>query len=164
LRTLPILAAVFALAASTSLARAAGPDSLVPFNEQEHREVLAGKKGQVVLFNFWATWCAPCRVEMPHLVELAGKHGSKGFRLVTVSADEAEDKDAALNLLREHGVPGPAFIKSVADDDAFINAIHENWSGALPALFLYDREGKLAEMWVGETSTAVIQAAIEKLL
>ena len=146
------------------LAFGAGPDRLLTFNEDVHRQVLAESKGKVVLFNFWATWCAPCIKEMPLLVELERNLQPKGFRLVTVSADEPEEKGAALKLLQQHNVPAPAYLKSVEDDEKFIDAIDEHWYGALPALFLYDRTGKLIKSFIGETEMPVIKKAINGAL
>jgi thiol-disulfide isomerase/thioredoxin len=143
---------------------AAGPSELLDLTEKEHRRLLEENRGQVVLFDFWATWCAPCRAEMPLLVQMERRLRARGFRLITVSADEPGARQEALALLREHGVAAPAFIKSVDDDDAFINAIHPKWSGALPALFLYDRHGRLARMFIGESEISEIEAAVKALL
>lgn len=143
---------------------AAGPSELADFTQKEHRELLKQNRGQVILFDFWATWCAPCRAEMPLLVQLERRLRAQGFRLITVSADEPGEKQEALKFLRESDAPAPAFIKSVEDDDAFINAIHPQWSGALPALFLYDRQGKLARMFIGESAITEIEAAVKALL
>lgn len=101
---------------------------------------------------------------MPLLVALNEELSAKGFRMVTVSADDTEDQAQALEFLQENDVPAPAYIKSVDDDDAFIESIQPEWSGALPALFLYDRGGKLAKMWVGETEMSEIRSAIAGLL
>lgn len=149
---------------SCCLALAATPEALAPFNQRVQRELLAASKGQVVLFDFWASWCPPCRAEMPHLVRLEQKLRDRGFRLITVSADEPEDKAAVLALLRKNNVPGPVFIKSTAGDDAFISAIDPKWNGALPALFLYDRQGKLAGKFIGETPIEILEKAIRSLL
>lgn len=146
------------------LALGAGPDRLVDFDENVHRKVLTESKGQVVLFDFWATWCAPCREEMPRLVEIEQKYRSMGFRLVTVSADEPDAKQSALEFLREHGVPGPAYYKNVEDDEKLIDSIDKEWYGALPALFLYDRTGKRVESFIGETESSAIEAAINGAL
>ena len=64
--------------------------ALQPVNETGYQELLAANKGKVVLVNFWATWCQPCRAEMPQLVKMEASLRARGFKLVTVSADEPE--------------------------------------------------------------------------
>jgi thiol-disulfide isomerase/thioredoxin len=145
-------------------AAAAGPDRLLEFDERVHSSVLAAHKGKVLLIDFWATWCAPCLEELPQLVALERKLAGKGFRLVTVSADEIEDKAAALEFLQKHNVNAPAYLKQVEDDDKFINSVDSKWSGALPGLFLYDRSGKLVRSFIGETEISTIEKAIQDLL
>jgi thiol-disulfide isomerase/thioredoxin len=142
----------------------AGPNELLDFNEKVHRQVLNESKGKVVLFDFWATWCAPCREEMPLLVKLQKSLPADSFRLITVSADDPKDKQAALAFLQQNDVPAPAFLKSVADDEKFIDAIDPKWYGALPALFLYDRTGKLVQSFIGETEIDKIESAIRSHL
>ena len=147
-----------------SAALAADPGPLIDYNTEQHGKVLKQHTGKVLLVNFWATWCAPCRKEMPLLVEMEKKLRAKGFRMVTVSADEIEDKAQALEFLKETGVDAPAYLKNVDDDDAFIESVDPKWSGALPALYLYGRDGKVAKSWVGETEIAELEAAIQELL
>jgi hypothetical protein len=61
-------------------------------------------------------------------------------------------------------VPPPAYIKRVKNDDKFIESVDAQWSGALPALFLYDRQGRKVKSYIGETDMAALEAAIRKLL
>jgi thiol-disulfide isomerase/thioredoxin len=137
---------------------------LQPVDEAAFERLVASGKGQVVLVNFWATWCAPCREEMPALVKLESKLRSSGFRLVTVSADEPEQEPDALRFLEQQGVGSPAYIKRPKKDEDFINAIDRKWVGALPASFLYDRAGKKARSFIGEVPMSELEAAIRKLL
>jgi len=137
---------------------------LRPLNEKAFTQVLASNKGNVLLVNFWATWCAPCRAEMPLLVQLERTHRSRGLRMVTVSCDEPEDQLKAGQFLAQHQVLQPAYLKRAAEDEKFINFVDGKWSGALPALFLYDRGGRLAGSFFGETEIAVVDQAIRKLL
>lgn len=101
---------------------------------------------------------------MPLLVALHRKYEAKGLRLVTVSADEEEDRAAALRFLQQHKVSPPAYLKKVADDDRFITFVDKNWSGALPALFLYDRQGRLVKSFIGEADMKAVEKAILGLL
>jgi len=143
---------------------AARPAGLLPLDEAGYRAALARQRGKVVLVDFWATWCDPCREELPVLAGLEKKLRARGFVLITVSADEPEQEGAAADLLRKTGVRPPAYIKRVKDNEAFINFIDHRWSGALPALFLYDREGRQTASFVGETAPAEIEAAVGRLL
>jgi thiol-disulfide isomerase/thioredoxin len=138
--------------------------TLVPIDEAGFQKLVAGHKGKVVVYDFWATWCAPCRAELPLLVKLEAKLRSQGVEVITISADELEQKAAAEKFIAKYGVQGPAYLKQAASDDHFINAIDPKWSGALPALFVYDKAGRKAKSFIGETDMPVLEAAIRKLL
>ncbi len=135
---------------------------LAPLDEMSYARTVAAQKGKVVLVNFWATWCEPCRKEMPELARMA--KGLKGLELITISADEPEDEKLALEFLAKAGVGGAVYAKRAKNDDKFINAIDPKWSGALPALILYDRGGKKVKSWIGETDLKALRAEIQKLL
>jgi thiol-disulfide isomerase/thioredoxin len=126
--------------------------------------MLKSNAGSVVLVDFWATWCAPCRKEMPLLGKLDGQLREKHFRLITISADEPEKEPAALDFLKKSAVSGTAYMRRAKDDDKFAAFVDPKWDGALPALFLYDKQGKLVKSFTGETDLAIIEAAIRKVL
>lgn len=125
--------------------------------------MIAANKGKVVVVNFWATYCAPCRAEMPRLLAFSKQYESKGVKLVVISADEASDSAKASEFLTSAKVPSPWLIKSAADDDKFIGAIDAKWSGALPATFVYDRNGKRVKSIFGEVSAPALEAEVKKL-
>ena len=137
---------------------------LGPLNETSYVKMVASHKGKILLVDFWATWCVPCRAEMPQLVKLSEKLRARGFDLVTVSADEPAKEAAALKVLAENSVPQPFFLKKADDDDKFYNSIDTKWSGEMPAMFIYDRTGKRVRSFLGETPMKDIEAAIQKLL
>jgi cytochrome c biogenesis protein CcmG/thiol:disulfide interchange protein DsbE len=160
----------FLAGAATLAARAgygAGSTDLVSLDEHSYKQMVAGRHGQVLMVDFWATWCAPCREELPKLVAMAEAYRPKGVALITVSCNDPEQKAQALSFIRQKGAPGPYYIREVDDDDKFAASIDPKWSGdsgALPALFLYDRSGRQAQAFIGDTSMKIIQAALEKLL
>jgi thiol-disulfide isomerase/thioredoxin len=140
---------------------------LSPVDQPGYAKLVAAQRGKVVLVEFWATWCKPCRAEMPELVKLEQKLRARGFELVTISTDEPEAQPAALKVLADNRVPGPTYLRKAGkagDDDKFCDAIDVKWGGALPALFLYDRGGKKVRSFIGETPIATIEAAIVKVL
>jgi len=137
---------------------------LIPVDQPGYRQLLQRHAGKVVLVDFWATWCEPCREEMPALVKLAEKYAGRRFRLVTISADEPQELAKAGQFLRSQRAPFPAYYMDARDNNAFINSVSRSWSGALPALFLYDREGRLAASFVGESDLKAVEGAIRKTL
>ncbi len=137
---------------------------LTPVTEGSFPKMVATHKGKIVLVDFWATWCVPCRAEMPQLVKLADKLRARGMDFVTVSADAPEQEQAAIKLLMQNAVGAPLYLKKAADDDKFYNLVDSKWSGEMPAMFIYDRSGKLAKSFLGETPVKDIEAAIQKLL
>jgi thiol-disulfide isomerase/thioredoxin len=142
----------------------AAPGRLPTVDEAGYARLVASNKGSVALVNFWATWCEPCRAEMPALAKMEAKLKARGFKLVTISADEPEDDAMAQAFLKQAGFSGAAYLKLAKSDDKFINAIDPKWSGALPALFLYDRAGKKVQSYFGESDLKAVEAAAVKLL
>jgi thiol-disulfide isomerase/thioredoxin len=139
--------------------------TLTPVDQVSYPKVIAAHRGKVVLANFWATWCVPCRKEMPQLIQLSRKLAARGFDLVMISADEAEQRAAAVKLLGDNHAEGATYLLKAADNDKFYPAVDAKWSsGELPALFLYDRSGKKVRSFFGETSIADLEAVITKLL
>jgi len=141
------------------------PLTVTRIDHAAYAKVIGSHRGKVVLSSFWATWCVPCRKEMPQLVQLSHKLAARGFDLVMISADEAEQEAAALKVLKDNRAEGAMYLLKTANNDAFYPTVDPKWaSGELPALFLYDRSGKRVRSFFGETSIPDLEAAIAKLL
>ncbi len=138
--------------------------SLAPLDEAVYRSVVARHRGKVLLVDFWATWCTPCRARMPVLVELEEKYRRRGLRLATISADEPEKAADAARFLGQYNVRGPRYLMRTTDGTRFINSVDPGWSGAMPALFLYDRRGNKVAGLVGDTDMAAVEALLRKTL
>jgi thiol-disulfide isomerase/thioredoxin len=118
---------------------------------------------RAVLVNLWATWCDPCREEMPDLIRFFRAHRAAGLRLVLVSADDPGSRQDVARFLAEAGATGAqAFIKT-GDDMAFINGLDARWSGALPASFLYDSRGGERHFWPGRVTLPDLEAALAQI-
>jgi thiol-disulfide isomerase/thioredoxin len=138
-------------------------DGLTPLESTGYRNLIRSYRGSVVLVSFWATWCIPCREELPALAALQTKYPE--LRLVTVSTDDADAAQLAARMLRDSKVQGKAYIRTPGEpDDAFIPAVDARWSGALPASFLYGRDGALQRRFVGETPTSELETAVKAAL
>jgi peroxiredoxin len=96
---------------------------------------LKEQRGKVVLVNFWATWCAPCREEMPQLNKLFEKYRASGFNLLGVNVDE--DSRNAAGIAGQLGVKFPVLL----DSDKAVSKAYE--LSAMPSTMLIDRDGKL---------------------
>jgi thiol-disulfide isomerase/thioredoxin len=137
---------------------------LTPLTLDGYNKLIAAHKGRVVLATFWATYCIPCRAEIPELVKLAAQLRPRGLDLVVVSADEPEQEAAARKFIASKVPSSPLYIKSADDNDKYAAGIHPRWQGELPANFVYDRAGRKVAAFIGENPTKDIQAAIEKFL
>jgi peroxiredoxin len=102
---------------------------------------LRGQRGKPVLMNFWATWCAPCREEMPAMERLYLKHRERGFVLLAVSVDT--DAAVVKPFLERHKLTFPVAL------DAKMDLANTYGVRALPASFLIDRDGYLAAVALG---------------
>ena len=113
-----------AMAPDFTLRSAAGPNLRL----QEQR-------GQVVLVNFWASWCGPCKAEMPHLNRLYGKYRGSGFTLLAVNIDDDPRHGAA--TAARWGLQFPVLL------DAEKSAVRLYDLGSMPATVLIDRDGRV---------------------
>lgn len=119
---------------------------------------LADYKGQVVMLNFWASWCGPCRQEMPHLDALQSSLGKAGFAVVGVNVDE--DPAAARAFLKKV----PVSFTQVSDADNKVAQSYEN--AAMPTSFFIDRKGNIAAIHQGyrKGEEATYRTIIKRLL
>lgn len=142
---------------------ASSPGKLTPATAADVLHEVERSRGSVVLVNVWATWCTPCREELPDLLRLQRECGGHGFRLILVSADFASQRPAAAALLASQGVTFPTFVKAEGDQ-GFIDGLDPRWSGALPASLLFDREGRKVAFWEGKASYEELLGKVKPLL
>jgi peroxiredoxin len=106
-------------------------------------ELLKNKTDKLRLINVWATWCVPCVQEFPDLVYINHMYRDRGLQLVTVSSDDAVNKDKALAFLQKKQASGLNYIYSGDSKYKMIEAIDPKWQGALPYTVLIEPGGKI---------------------
>ncbi|HEV7904913.1 MAG TPA: TlpA disulfide reductase family protein [Pyrinomonadaceae bacterium] len=122
-----------------------------------------GAAARPLLINFWATWCVPCRKEMPDLVKIDRDYRGRGLEFVVISADDvAELKADVPKFLSRMRAGMPAFLLNATDTEAAMAQVDPTWGGELPATFLFDRHGKLVFKHTGIINAAELRAQIEK--
>ena len=123
-------------------------------------------RARPLLVNFWATWCVPCREEFPDLVKIRGEYDESRLDFVLVSLDDPSDIDKAVpEFLSEQRATGlPSYLLHATDESVAINFVDPNWSGELPATFLYDRAGNVVFKHKGRIKPAELRAALDAAL
>ena len=113
--------------------------------------------GQAVLLNFWATWCSPCKIEMPWFVELQKQYGPQGLAVVGIAMDDA-NKDDIAKFAKDMGVNYPILLGK--------EAVGEAYGGVqfLPTTFYIDRKGRVVERVFGLTGKGEIEDNVKKAL
>jgi thiol-disulfide isomerase/thioredoxin len=115
-------------------------------------------RGKVVLIDFWATWCQPCKKEMPGYQKLADKYGSRGFAVIGFKLDIMADTEEPRAFARRLGIHYPL---AIATDE-----IRNKFGGieGLPTTLIYDRKGILRQKIIGFEYTDVIEKDLKLLL
>jgi peroxiredoxin len=117
----------------------------------------AATHGKVVLIDFWATWCVPCKVEIPEFVEMYSRYKTMGLEIVGVSMDT--DLAAIKSFTAEHKVTYPILVGAGAD------GVTRAWGiEGLPTTLLVTRDGLICRKFAGQTAKEQFEAVIRKLL
>ena len=115
-------------------------------------------KGKVIVLDFWATWCGPCKVEIPHFIEFQQKYGSKGLQIVGISVDDTADK--LVPYVKEMGMNYPV-LQGLGHD-----AVQDAYGPILgiPVSVMISRDGKVCATHTGLTGKDVFEQEIQSLL
>jgi thiol-disulfide isomerase/thioredoxin len=119
---------------------------------------LADYKGRPVLVNFWATWCGPCKIEMPWFEEFRKQYAAQGFEVLGLTDDADAGKDAIAKVAQKAGVTYPILLTD--------GKVQDSYGGldVLPMSFYVDRNGVIVEQTAGLGSKDQIEANIKKIV
>lgn len=130
--------------------------ALALMNVDGREEALEDFRGKVVLLNNWATWCPPCKAEMPSLQKFYEAHAAEGFTLVAVNA--GDPKVPVDEFVKEYGL---TFHVWLDPDGAALEAFR---NGNLPNSYVIDRAGMVRYAWTGEISLAMLEKFVTPLI
>jgi thiol-disulfide isomerase/thioredoxin len=116
-------------------------------------------RGKVLVVNFWATWCAPCREEMPEFVKAQREYGGKGLQFVGIAVDQADKVD---QFVKEIGLNYPTLIGGFGAME--LSKTLGNDKMALPFTVVLNRDGKVVHTQLGELKPAKLQSIVTQLL
>jgi thiol-disulfide isomerase/thioredoxin len=139
------------------------PGQLPSITAEQLRAAMGASGKKATLVSAWASWCGPCRRELPMLQALAGNLKPQGVAVVLVTVDEPKDRAKALSFLKDQGVTLPSYIVDGSIGD-FKAGINPRWPGMLPASFLFDARGQLVHFWGGEAFENEIAPVVENFL
>lgn len=136
---------------------AMAPDFMLPKARGEGSVTLSDYRGSVVLVNFWATWCPPCREEIPAFIKVRDSLHAQGFEIIGVSLDEG-GAPVVVPFAQEFGITYP-----LAIGDQRVTRSYGGIRG-IPTSFLVDREGKIVQKYIGPIDAQTLEHAVRSVL
>ncbi len=130
---------------------------------EQLRAAIRRSKKKATLVNAWASWCGPCRREVPLLQALALNLKPQGVDVVLVTVDDPKDEAKALSFLKDNAITLRSYIVDGSIGD-FKAGINPRWPGMLPASFLFDADAELVHFWGGEAFENEIVPVVENFL
>jgi len=135
---------------------ALAPDFTLPTTDGKMLK-LSSLRGKVVIIDFWATWCPPCRKGIPDLIDIKKRYGSKGVEIIGVSVD-TDTKDEVIPFIKEKGINYPVVYGN--------QTVYMQYGGirAIPTTFVIDKEGKIVASYEGLVPKITYENHIKKIL
>jgi thiol-disulfide isomerase/thioredoxin len=153
------------LAGSLSTEAPGAAPSLQLVQPKDLRELPRRSSGKLRLYNFWATWCAPCVEEFPDLIALHRRYSPQGLEFIAISANSPDEKDQVMEFLRkQHFASAASLLFAVEDTRLMMKAFDRGWKKMLPYTVLINREDRIVYRKEGRVDPDELSRIIEKEL
>ncbi len=142
------------------------PVSVKKIDAAELKAAVEKHRGQVVLVDYWATWCPPCVKLFPHSVELHNKLAEKGLTVITLSVNATDDENQVLGFLQKKSATTENYLSSLGRSEKAVEAFIDP-NSAVPCFKIYDRQGKLSatlDSTAGEKLEEKINEIVNRLV
>lgn len=121
-----------------------GQTQIPVYNFDQLEPLLHQQNDTVYLINFWATWCAPCRKELPDIEKIADKYANKKFRVILVSLDMSETlQNTLVPFLKKNNIRSKVVVLDDPDSNRWIDRVDSLWGGSIPATLIYRNNEKV---------------------
>lgn len=151
------LAAILTVLMAGPVLHSSDPKADLTLHDASGRKVrLRNLRGKPVVLNFWATWCGPCRAEMPILVEMEKHYASQGMQFVGASLDDAKTKAAIPAFLEEFKIAYPVWFGATGDDMDYLGL-----GNAVPATAFLDAEGRIVARILGQARPEEVRERLD---
>ena len=157
--------AAMALSAAPGALLAEQASPVTPVSAAEFEALLEDYRGQIVMINYWATWCAPCLREIPDLMAVADTLADEAFVFLPLSMDDPHSGQAQIESFIDRWFPGfESYLRTDPEMDTIASVVDPSWNEIMPTTYIIDRNGDIARTIQGKVSKEVFLAAVREVL
>lgn len=140
------------------------PYNIPELDSAKLSQLISNRYGRALFINVWATWCKPCIEEFPELVKIFNEYKTRNIDFVSLSVDQPEDDSSVVATVKKFKGGFNVFIAAEKQSEQIINLLNSNWSGEVPATFIYNGSGKQEKIILGGRNFDFFKNSIDSVL